>query len=209
MSHDVPQPRSPAAPGAPPAAARAPSPFGAAAAGPASDGEHDTDEGLPMPEPFKIKSERPLAGVLKAQGARGRLARGSAARLPLSPVATVPPPSPPLPPPPPPPLAVVESISLLPRPQRAARLRQAGYNVFCLKSSEVFIDLLTDSGMSALSDRQWAGMLVTPQAYAGAARAVAGGESPGGGMFCEGPAWQGARRALFRPAPAAALMRSR
>jgi hypothetical protein len=76
-------------------------------------------------------------------------------------------------PPPPPPgallgLSVVESISLLPRPQREARLRQAGHNVFCLRSSEVFIDLLTDSGMSALSDRQWAGMLVTPQAYAGA-----------------------------------------
>lgn len=64
-------------------------------------------------------------------------------------------------------IKMVERISLPPRAHREARLAEAGYNVFCLKSSEVFVDLLTDSGMSALSDRQWAGMLATPQAYAG------------------------------------------
>jgi hypothetical protein len=163
--------------GPPPAA-----PAFTAASSSASDGGSAAggpeDEGLPMPEPFKIK--------------------------------------------------MVEAISLLPRGQREARLREAGYNVFCLRrwcwgaavrwcrgscsvmrvlllcivqtftctqqrqqtkgqtasyfypptppqplnpptlrSDEVFIDLLTDSGMSALSDLQWAGMLATPQAYAG------------------------------------------
>ncbi|KAF8068231.1 tnaA [Scenedesmus sp. PABB004] len=65
-------------------------------------------------------------------------------------------------------IKMVESITLRPRAERQVLLAAAGYNVFGLRSDEVFIDLLTDSGTSAMSDAQWAGMVGTPQAYAGA-----------------------------------------
>ena len=64
-------------------------------------------------------------------------------------------------------IKMVERIVRLPKSQREQKLKASGYNVFGLRSNEVFIDLLTDSGTSAMSDVQWANMMNTPQAYAG------------------------------------------
>jgi tyrosine phenol-lyase len=61
----------------------------------------------------------------------------------------------------------VEPLSLLNREEREAALQRANLNLFCLKSREVLIDLLTDSGTSAMSSAQWAAMQLGDEAYAG------------------------------------------
>ncbi|MCL2608672.1 MAG: tryptophanase [Treponema sp.] len=63
----------------------------------------------------------------------------------------------------------VEPIRILSREEREQRIRDAHYNVFYLKSEDVYIDLLTDSGTNAMSVHQWAGVLQADEAYAGAA----------------------------------------
>ena len=64
---------------------------------------------------------------------------------------------------------IVQKLNLPPVERRLEAMKEAGYNTFLLKNQDVFMDMLTDSGVNAMSDKQQAAMIEADDSYAGSA----------------------------------------